>query len=69
MSSMSSIRTSIDLATEVMHVMAANMSHDLVLPLNENSRCALIDGVKLCGNRFGPYPVLRFTTSFMIMID
>lgn len=56
---MSSIRTSIDLATEVMHVMAPNMSHDLVLPLNENSRCALVDGVKLCGNRFGPLSCVK----------
>ena len=49
------IQISIDLSTDLMHVKSPNMQRELAISLQSNPECSLIDGVKLCGNRFTSY--------------
>ena len=47
-----SIQISIDLRTDIMHVKSPNMQRELAVSLQSNPECSVINGVKLCGNRF-----------------
>lgn len=49
--SLCSIQISIDLTTDLMHVKAPSMQRELVVSLQSNPECSVINGVKLCGNR------------------
>lgn len=60
--SLCSIQISIDLSTDIMHVKSTSMQRELAVSLQSNPECSVINGVKLCGNRFTSHSCAFYLT-------